>query len=344
MNVKFGIYSSSYPLDEVFKTATLAEKYGFGSLWLADHLNGFQPRLDVWSTLTAIALKTKRLKLGVGVTDVIRRHPAALAQVATTVDIISNGRLILGLGAGEAMNLIPYGIRYDKPVSRMIEAIHVIRKLWTQPEVTYSGKFYNLKNAISDPKPVQKPYPPIWLAANSPRTLEATAELADGWLPFRMSPELYKKELEEIKRWTEKFGRSIEEIERGLYVHSAIAYDYDSNKEPYRTIEEKVKTYFMFSPRRFEEIGYKPSSYKFDFSKFVFSKNAMEKISQASADIPIEAVKCCGVYGTPEACIQKIEEYVKAGVRYFVTALVNPKQDLYEAIKLYGQEVIPHFR
>ena len=156
-SVKFGIEGPNYPWEVISDTALLAEKIGFDSYWMPDHLVATGVRrwdaLEAWSTLCALAVKTKRIKLASGVSDTHRCHPAVLAQRAATCDVLSNGRAILGIGIGEAMNLVPFGIAYDKPVGRTIEAIKIIRRLWSEDFVDFEGKYYTLKKAFLQPKP-----------------------------------------------------------------------------------------------------------------------------------------------------------------------------------------------
>ena len=209
-DVKFGYQLPPHTPDLIFDIALYLEEKGFDSVFMADHLVGIAVRrfdfLDAWNILSALAVKTKSLKLGSCVADPRRKHPAVLAQTVTTLDHLSNGRAILGIGAGEAMNLDPYGIKWDKPVSKMYEAVKAVKACWTQPVVNFEGKFFHIKNALVEPKPVQKPHPPIWIAGNSPRTMKMTAEIADGWIPMAppLTPDAYRESLGKILGWAEE--------------------------------------------------------------------------------------------------------------------------------------------
>ncbi|MHA1605475.1 MAG: LLM class flavin-dependent oxidoreductase, partial [Candidatus Freyarchaeota archaeon] len=163
-------------------------------------------------------LKRKPL-LGTAVTDPHRYHPATLAQMAMTVDHISGGRFILGIGAGEAFNLESYGFDYKKkPVSKMVEFIEVLRKLWASggEKVSHSGEFFELREAILEPSPIQNPIP-IWMAANGPRTRELAGAIADGWLPIPFSAETYKMGLEEVKASLKRNNWSVEDFTFGYW-------------------------------------------------------------------------------------------------------------------------------
>ena len=210
---------------------------------MADHLlfpgvEGFTA--DAWSVLSVLATKTEKIKLLTGVTCPHRRHPAVLAQTAATIDQFSNGRLIIGIGPGESMNLDPFGIEWKRPVSKMVEFIDVMRRLWRSDAsntFSFNGAFYTLKGAYLDIKPVQETIP-IYIGANGPRTRKITGEIADGWTPITESPESYKVHLKEVKRGDKKSNRNIEEIDTCLEIYTAISEEkeeqYQKKKKNWR--------------------------------------------------------------------------------------------------------------
>ncbi|RLF11551.1 MAG: LLM class flavin-dependent oxidoreductase, partial [Thermoprotei archaeon] len=227
--VKFGIEGPNYPWETISEVAQLAEQLGFDSYWMPDHTVATGVRrwdaLEAWGTLCALALKTKTIKLASGVSDTYRYHPAVLAQKATTCDIISGGRAILGIGIGEAMNLVPFGIPYDKPVSRTEEALQIIKRLWTEDFVDFQGNYYKLEKAFLQPKPVQKPHVPIYIAASSPRTMELVGKYGDGWLPANLTVERYKEGVERVKEAARKAGSDPEAIDMAHFMYGVIAKD-----------------------------------------------------------------------------------------------------------------------
>ena len=238
--LKFGYECAPYPWRTVSDLAVYVEQQGFDSFWMPDHTVGFGIRnwdaLEAWTVLSAIALKTKRIRLGTCVSDTHRHHPAVLAQMATTCDIVSNGRAILGIGIGEAMNLNPYGVVWDSPVSRTIDALRVIKKLWTEDVADYEGSYYRLDRAFLQPRPVQQPHVPIFIAGNSPRTMRMVAEFGDGWIPASMQPDEYKEGLRYVLEEASKAGRFWDgmgwdkspEIEPALFIYVVVARDYDT--------------------------------------------------------------------------------------------------------------------
>jgi F420-dependent oxidoreductase-like protein len=172
----------------------------FEHAWLNDHFLGLDstppgPYLESWTLLAALAARTQRLRIGVMVTDNIYRHPAVLAKMAATVDVISHGRLNFGIGTGwSEQQHRAYGIPLPTPgerVRRLGEACEVIRRLWSESAVTFEGRYYQLHEAPCDPKPVQKPFPPFAIGGEGERTLQVIARFADIWDCSVETPALY---------------------------------------------------------------------------------------------------------------------------------------------------------
>ncbi len=160
--------------------------------WLFDHFAPISgnpidgPCLEGWTLLAALAARTQRLRVGIMVTGNTYRHPAVLANMGATIDILSNGRLDFGIGAGwNEMEHDMYGIPLYAPgerIRRMGEACEVIRLLWTQPKANFTGKYYQLHDALCEPKPIQKPYPPFTIGGSGEQlTLKMVARYADIW-------------------------------------------------------------------------------------------------------------------------------------------------------------------
>jgi alkanesulfonate monooxygenase SsuD/methylene tetrahydromethanopterin reductase-like flavin-dependent oxidoreductase (luciferase family) len=190
-SIQFGVFMPQITGDwrEIEARAQCAERAGFDSVWLMDHLAppGIPDRdcFEAWTTATAIAMATTRVRIGHLVLCNNFRHPALLAKMAATLDRISNGRLDLGLGWGSVpAELGTYGIGEEAPAirsARLSEAIEVIRLLFTGERVDYQGRFYQLKGAIARPTPVQNPLP-IHIGGAGPKlTLPIVREHADWW-------------------------------------------------------------------------------------------------------------------------------------------------------------------
>lgn len=167
----------------------IADEARFDHCWAMDHLATIgsigedRPIFDGWELLAAMAVATSHVRIGLLVTGITYRNPALLAKIATTVDHLSGGRLEFGIGAAWAANEHEmYGISgLDHRVGLFSEGLQVIRSLWTQERTDFAGRYYTMKNAVANPKPVQKPYPPIWVGSGGPAMLRLTARHADVW-------------------------------------------------------------------------------------------------------------------------------------------------------------------
>lgn len=206
----------------------------YHSIWLPDHMVSFWPdsiwtpeftdlavaspsphrHLDGMAVAAAAAVLTENVPLATSVVDTVRRHPASLAQSALTIDHLSKGRFILGLGSGESENIVPYGFDFSRPVSRFEEALHVIRLLWhSDGPVDFDGRFYRLRHARLDTEPFEGRLPRIWIGASGPRSLEITGRYADGWWPAgAWTPEDYAEKLSRVRASAERAGRDPYEI------------------------------------------------------------------------------------------------------------------------------------
>jgi F420-dependent oxidoreductase-like protein len=191
-SLRFGIkLSQNATIDQLRDLWRLADEGGFDSCWVMDHFASLGPRDDgpifeTWTMLAAMAQLTTRTRIGCAVVGNTYRHPAVLAKMAVTVDHLSGGRLDFGIGAGWAENEhtmlgLEFGTRGDR-ADRLEESLQVIRGLWTQPRTTFTGEHYRLQDAVAEPKPVQRPHPPIWIGGSGPkRTLRLAAQYADVW-------------------------------------------------------------------------------------------------------------------------------------------------------------------
>jgi alkanesulfonate monooxygenase SsuD/methylene tetrahydromethanopterin reductase-like flavin-dependent oxidoreductase (luciferase family) len=163
----------------------LAERLGFDFISTSDHPCGTEPSYEVWTMLAWIAAATSRIRIATRVLGVPYRPPAMVAKMAETLDRLSGGRLILGLGGGYSdEEFRAFGLRVPTPrdkVDGMAEAIRIIRGLWSQSDLTIAGRLYHTDRATIEPKPAHRI--PIWLGTFGDRALAVTGQLADGWIP-----------------------------------------------------------------------------------------------------------------------------------------------------------------
>lgn len=235
--MKFGVSPSPFVwwkrIEEFDTWISEVESRGFDSVFIPDHHDLQMPWLpsnelvDAWTTLAYITARSKTLKVGTCVTPLPRYLPSQLAKIIATVDNLSSGRTMPGLGVGyyanEFINYSPQGY-LDEPkerVDRFVEGLEIMLKLWTEEKLTFNGKFYRLKDACLMPKPVQKPHPPLWSGGFGSRMLKITAKYFNAWLPHRgeistPTPEKYEKDVNTIKEYMKKYGRNSDEFTFGL--------------------------------------------------------------------------------------------------------------------------------
>ena len=229
--MKFGIQHPNFSYDgegeqivETLRNVTSgAERFGYDSFWVMDHFHQIQnvgdpsePMFEGWTALGAIAGFTSKIRLGTMVTGNIYRHPSILAKTGATLDVLSKGRLFMGIGAGwNEEESRAYGIPFP-PVKerfrRLEEAVQIIRLMWTEEKCNFDGKFYKIRDAYCNPKPIQKPHPPILIGGSGEReTLKLVAKYADACNLFGSSDTIRRK-LEVLREHCKTVGRDYNSI------------------------------------------------------------------------------------------------------------------------------------
>jgi F420-dependent oxidoreductase-like protein len=284
--LRFGLFApqvgASY--SAIKQRALVADKLGFDSMWFVDHMwSRGMPDLDhleAWTLMAATAAVTERLRIGTLVLCNSYRNPALLAKMASSLDQVSNGRFILGLGAGWMdEEYRAYGYSFPSArvrIEQLEEALAIIKRLFTEPRASFQGKYYAIEDAVNNPKPVQKPYPPILIGgAGEQRLLRVVAEHANIWnCPNNVAHELERK-LAVLKRHCDAVGRDPDEIE----------------------VSEQC---IMILGRDDKELS----------SKIQFAKATLGAVF----DIDNTALK-----GTPQQLIEQIKARSRQGVTFFTT-------------------------
>jgi FMNH2-dependent dimethyl sulfone monooxygenase len=199
LNIQGEMGAKSSGFDYTLKMARLTESLGFDSVWIPDHvenahLDRSKPILEFWTTLSAVGAMTERVRLGGHAMNNTFRHPGLTAKIACTLDQITGGRVILAPGSGWfAAESKAYGFNSWSDdglvrIGRLNESLHVMRGLMAKDVFSFDGEYFQLKDAYCNPKPVQKPYPPIWIAGDSPPTQELMAEHGDVWFMYSKAP------------------------------------------------------------------------------------------------------------------------------------------------------------
>ncbi|MFX0181453.1 MAG: TIGR03560 family F420-dependent LLM class oxidoreductase [Candidatus Hodarchaeota archaeon] len=316
MSIRFGIQIEpqlGFDYKTVEKIALNAEKVGYDSMWVSDHFfldNKSEERncMEAWTLLTALASKTRTLRLGTLVTCNNYRYPAVLAKIAACVDNISNGRLEFGIGAGwKEIEYNAYGIPYPSIKDRMDqleESIQIIKKLWTEPKVTFEGKHYQIKNAFSVPKPIQQ-LPPIFIGGTGKnRILNMVAKYADycnfSW-PRDQSeiPEL----LNTLKKHCEKINRNYDTVGKSFFAFVMIA-----------ETEEKLEKLLT----------------------------ELAKLHNMSLEDYRKSLGNGGFCGTPDVIEERLYDRINQGFDYFQIEFPYPL--IFEQSSKFAKLLIPRFR
>ncbi|MFX0145294.1 MAG: LLM class flavin-dependent oxidoreductase [Candidatus Hodarchaeota archaeon] len=351
-DLKIGIENSYIPpFENNVRLTKNFEKYGFDSLWFPDHIMSWFPDAiwtpelvnlstfmkrphdiyNVFPTMAIAANSTNNVFLGTSVTETFRHPPSVLAHMILTLDHISKGRIILGIGAGEGENIIPYGIKWEKPVSRLEEAIKIIKLLWKEDKkVDFDGKFWKLKDAVLSLKPYKKKKaPPIWIGAFRPKMLELTGKLGDGWLPFNTPLEKYKEGIEKVQLSAKNEGRNLDEITPAVELCSII----DEKREECDRMAESplVKNQLLgYSDDYFKEYGI-PHPFGDGFYgalNYYPTRYDKQTLLKAFQEIPTQMVEDTFLVGTPDEVISKMEKYAKIGAKHIVLFNTVPWCDI----------------
>ena len=287
-----------------WQMAETAERIGYDSVWIGDSITS-KPRLEPLTTMAAIAARTSRVKIGTAVLLNALRHPVHLAHAAATIDNISGGRTILGLGAGRSNNRMfvdehaAVGVPIMERAARMEESIRVMRALWTGEPVSNDGEFYPLRDVTLEPRPVQ-PSVPLWISSNWVRRgLARVAELGDAWITNVPSTELFAQCWERIEQCAGENGRDAGEIGRCLYISVNLKDDADA--------------------------------------ALAEGDNFMQAYYSVPYDVISKQLLC--VFGPPEQCIEAIQAYQECGADYFIVRFASPDQ--MGQLARFTEEVLP---
>ncbi len=224
-------------LSPVLDLAQQSEDAGLDSVWVGDSLLA-KPRLEPLSTLAAVAMRTSRVRLGTAVLLAPLRQPAQLAQMATTVDVLSGGRLTLGMGVGGAFTepqkreWLAVGVPPQERGRRMTELMQVCRRLWTEDGVTFHGRYFDLEEATLWPRPVQKLGIPVLLACHHTTGSEAqyrrAARYADGVMGISDTPHQFSEVIQRVRGYAVEAGREANDLQTAFYMTVNLNQDKDA--------------------------------------------------------------------------------------------------------------------
>ena len=292
--VDFG--NEKFSLDRLSAYVRTARELGFKAISTNDHLISHRPWLDAPTALAAVLAQSGNMNVGTSVLLPIVRGPVPMAKALAAIDILSNGRLIVGVGPGSsARDYEIVGIDYEERWKRLDESIQVLRSLWSGDGASFTGSFYSTDGVNLEPKPIQRPGPPIWIGSwGSDAGLRRVARLGDGWLAsaYNTTPDQFRSGLEKLRA--------------ALINHG---------KDP-ATFPNALVTMFMYITE--------------DRSK------AERVVSETIASLlkrPFEELRLRLLVGAPEACAEKLAAYKTAGVQRVIVWPVSDEIDQLEVFQ-----------
>ena len=308
--LKFGVHlpTGDVEFQRVRDLAAQAEKLGYDSLWVADHLvqkgrkampmSGglFEPL----TTLATLASTTSKTRLGTAILLPLR-HPLVVANMIATLDNASKGRVTLGLGVGWMKDEFDaLGIPFEERGQIADESIEILKAVWTRNPASYKGKYFHFDDITVNPKPLQKPHPPVWIGGNSTAAVRRAAALGNGWIPTDYTVGEYEKGLKQLKAECTIRKRKIETIAIASHLYMSIAKSHD----------KAVK--------------------------------AVKFLAKMTGD-PITEVEKWSIVGTPTEVQARIKRYADVGVTHHIFSFPRTGREE-ESYELLATEVIPAFK
>ena len=289
-------------IDELVEFVQFVDKSGFDSLWVGDHLSMPLPFFDPFQQLAQAAVASRRLLLGTGVYLLPLRHPGPVAKQVATLDHLSEGRLLFGVGIGGEFpkEYEVAGIPINERGARLTESIEVMRALWRGDSVSYKGKFFKFSEVLMTPPPRQKGGPPIWCGGRKDPAFKRMGRLADGYVSYVVTPEMYSDALIKIEDAANNIDRNITNFGTGHLIFTRVDDDYETALE--------VATASL------------SKRYAMDF------RRAAERYA---------------ALGTAEDVASKINEFHAVGVRHIIIDLVGPYENRLQQIERFSSEVLP---
>jgi probable F420-dependent oxidoreductase len=296
-----GTYALGLPSAEDFQRfPEVAEAGGFDAVWASEHIAWHTPIPDALTTLAVFAARTKRVRLGSSIVLLPLRHPTILAKHAASLDYVSAGRLILGVGVGGEFpqEFAATGVPVNERGRRADEALRVIRALWSQdPAPAFDGRFYQVPEITLLPRPVQPGGPPIWIGGRSDAALRRVARLGDGWIAYMVTPQRFRESMDKVRAWASEAGRDPARLVGALFIYIHVG--------PHEAARQA-------------NVDFLTASYRQPFDKLVD--------------------RYC-VFGDAAACAAGLQPFIEAGAEHLILVPACPPGEILQQVERCAQVV-----
>ncbi len=295
---------------ETAKQAQRMERLGYDYFSAGEHFMRGDPPGPSHASLPVLAVAagaTQKIRLLSSIVLTPFYHPLLLARMTATLDAASNGRLTLGVGIGGEypVEFENSGLRVDQRGRRTNECLEALRRLWNGERVTFSGRHFQLNEAMLNPGPVQRPHPPVWVSGRRDAAMRRAARFGEGWVPYFFDPPRYRDSVEKIHSFALEEGRSMEAFQWGFFPYISI---YPTEREAAEVAARQLGSQYLYG------------------GEF------------------INIVRRYCLLGTPEQCAERLSEYLEAGARHIVFSIACPPEDRERHLSEIAEKIIPLFR
>ena len=289
-------------IDQLVEVVELVDRCGYDSLWMGDHVSFPIPMMDPLLMIAQAAVVSRRLTFGTGVYLLPLRHPAPVAKQVSTLDHLTEGRLIFGVGVGGEFpkEYELCGVPINERGARLSEGMKVLRKLWSGEPVSHESRFYNFDDIPMQPPGRQPGGPPIWVGGRSDAALRRAGRLSDGYVSYVITPDMFVSALEKIEVAAQEAERNIDAFGTGHLLFMRIDDTYE------KALDVATETLSV--------------RYAMDFRK---------------------AAQRYAALGTPAQVAEKIREFHAAGVRHIMLDLLGPYEERSAQIERFAAEALP---